>query len=155
MVRGASYTPYLRFLSHFMWESVITFYEKGSGKGARHLWTSKAMTIGALSYIAVQCYEHIQSRQSPYRFRPMECVATRTRRFHLLHSLAFLCMVPPSSLEAGPSGDILKLRPGPFSDVFHALLSEQDSVLASVGVLLARTPGHGLGSDAVLEEAED
>jgi len=122
VVRGAPYSLYLCFLSHFMWESVITFYKKGSGKGARHAWTSKAMVISALSYIAVQCYEHIQSRQSPYCFHPMECVATRTRRFHLLPSLAFLCVVPPSSLEAVPSGDILKLQPGPFSDVFQALL---------------------------------
>ena len=64
-------------------------------------------------------------------------------------------MVPPNSIEDMPSGDILKLRPGVFSDVFHALLSEQDSVLASVKVLLARTPGRRLVSDAVPEEAED
>jgi len=54
-----------------------------------------------------------------------------------------------------PSGDILKLRPGVFSDVVHTLLSEQDSVLASVKVLLAHTPGRGLVSDAVPKEAED
>jgi len=109
MVCGASDSLYLCFLSHFIWASVITFYKKSSGKGARHAWTSKALTISALSYIAVQCYEHIQSRQSPYRFRPMECVATRTRRFLLLPSLAFLCVVPPNAIEDMPSGDILKL----------------------------------------------
>jgi len=85
----------------------------------------------------------------------MECVATRTQRFLLLPSLAFLCVVPPNSIEDMPSGDILKLQPGVFSDVVHALLSEQDSVLASVKVLLAHTPGCGLVSDAVPEEAED
>ena len=45
--------------------------------------------IGALSYIAVQCYEHIVSRQSPYRFRLMECASTRTQRFNLLPSSHF------------------------------------------------------------------
>src|SRR6266581_1538353 len=127
MVRFTVYMS--NFLSYFVWTSVLTLYEKSAGKGARHAWTSKATSIGALSFIAVQCYEHIQSRQLQYRFRPMECVATRTRRFKLLHSLAFLCVVPPSSLEHVPSGDIIKIRPGPFVDIFHALLSEQEAVL--------------------------
>ena len=136
------------FLSDFMWTSVLTLYEKSAGKGARHAWTSKATSIGALSFIAVQCYEHIQSRQSQYRFRPIECVATRTRRFNLLPSLAFLCMVPLSSLEHVPSSDILKIRPGPFVDIFHALLSEQEAVLASARVLLGPTSKH-------IEDAEE
>ena len=131
---------------------MLTMYEKSGGKGARHAWTSKATSIGALSYIAVQCYEHIQSRQSPYRFRPMECIATRTRRFDLLPSLVFLCLVPPKYLERVPSSDIIKIRPGPFSDIFHALLSEQGAVLSSVRVLLA--PRRRLAPDAEAE-AED
>ncbi|KAI0279247.1 hypothetical protein BC826DRAFT_975995 [Russula brevipes] len=37
---------------------VLTMYEKQIGKGANHAWTSSAMSIGSLSYIAVQCYQH-------------------------------------------------------------------------------------------------
>ena len=77
------------FLSQFTRTLAITLYEKSASKGARHTWTSKATCIGALSHIAVQCYEHIQSRQSPYCFHSMECVATRMRRFTLLPSLSF------------------------------------------------------------------
>ena len=106
MVRFTVYISY--FLSHFTRTPVITLYEKSAGKGARHAWTSKATSIGALSYIAVQCYEHILSRQLPYRFRPMECVATRTRRFSLLPSLAFLCKGHgPTKLNRTCAGRIL------------------------------------------------
>ena len=38
--------------------SVLTMDEKSAGKGARHAWMSKATSIGALSYLAVQYYEH-------------------------------------------------------------------------------------------------
>jgi hypothetical protein len=36
----------------------------------------------------MQCYDHVQSRQAPYQFRPMECVSTGTRlgRFNILPS---------------------------------------------------------------------
>ena len=68
------------FLSHYMCTSALTLYEKSAGKGARRAWASEATLIGALSYIAVECYEHIQSRQSSYWFCPMgrECVVART-----------------------------------------------------------------------------
>ena len=145
MVRFTVYIFY--FLSHSMRASAFTLYEKSAGKGARHAWTSRATSIGALSCIAAQCYEHIPSRQLPYRFRPMECVATRTRRFTLLPSLAFLCMAPPSSLERTPLGDIIKICPGAFCDIFHALLSEWDAVLASARVLLGPASKHQLAED--------
>ncbi len=153
MVRFTVYISY--FLFHFTRTPVITLYKKSAGKGARHAWTSKATSIGALSYIAVQCYEHILSRQLPYRFRPMECVATRTRRFSLLPSLAFLCMVPPSSIEHVPSSDIVKIQPGPFSDIFRTLLSEQDAVLTSAKVLLGPTSRRRLATDAAIENIEE
>ena len=143
------------FLSHFTRTLVITLYEKSAGKGARHAWTSKSTSIGALSHIAVQCYEHIPSRQSQYRFRSMECVATRTRRFSLLSSPAFLCMVLPSAIEHVPSSDIIKIRPGPFSDIFRALLSEKDGVIASTKVLLASVSRRRRVSNAAIEEVEE
>ena len=139
---------------HLICTSVLSLYEKGAGKGARHAWTSETTLIGALSYIAVQCYEHIHSRQSPYRFRLMEC-ATRTRRFNLLCAFAFLCMVPADSLERVPLGEIIKIRSGPFSDIFHALLSERDAVLASTSLLLRTPYRHRLASDAVAIEGDE
>ncbi|KAI9443778.1 hypothetical protein H4582DRAFT_2053569 [Lactarius indigo] len=73
---------------------VLTMYEKSGAKNAKHSWTSSTTSIGALSYLAVRCYQHIRQRQ----FRTMECMATRTMRFAHLSSLAFLCIVPPSMM---------------------------------------------------------
>lgn len=135
---------YLLFhlLQYFMSASAFTLYEKGAGKEARHAWRSRATSIGALSNITVWCYEHILSWQLTYHFHPMECVATRTQHFTLLPSNAFLCLVPLSSLKHMPSGNIIKIHPGAFSDIFHALLSEQDCVLALARVLLAPPSRH-------------
>ena len=107
-------------------------YEKSNGKGARHAWTSSTMSIGALSYIAVQCYQHARQRQ----FRPMECAATRTTHFSHLPSLAFLCLVPQSSVRHSSSGRFVELQLGLFCDIFHTLQSEKDAVLAAVRGLL-------------------
>ena len=63
-------------------------------------------------------------------------------------------MVPPSSLEHVPSSDIIKIQSGPFSDLFWALLSEQDAVLTSARVLLGPTCRRQLASDILTEEPE-
>ena len=63
-------------------------------------------------------------------------------------------MVPPSSVEHVPSSDIIKIRSGPFSDIFHVLLSEQDAVLASATVLGA-TSRHQLATDVAIEKVEE
>ena len=85
----------------------------------------------------------------------MECVATRTRHFALLPSLSFLCMVPPSAIEHVSSSNIIKIRPGPFSDTFRVLLSEQDAVLASARVLLGSASRRQRATDAAIEEVEE
>jgi hypothetical protein len=64
-------------------------------------------------------------------------------------------MVPPTSLEYMPSGNIIKIRPGTFSDIFHALLSEQDAVLTSARVLLGPKSRRRLAPDGVIEDTEE
>ncbi|KAG1717936.1 uncharacterized protein EDB91DRAFT_1009478, partial [Suillus paluster] len=38
---------------------VLIFYSKGGGKNGKHAWTDSASSITAVSYIAVQVYEHM------------------------------------------------------------------------------------------------
>ena len=128
--------------------SVLTMYEKSAGKGARHAWTSSATSIGALSYIAVQCYQHTRQRQ----FRPMECVVTRATRFNHLPSLAFLCGVPQSSIQPSSSGRFVELQSGVFCDIFHTLLSEKDAVFAAVRGLLRPSRRNQTETDVYIEE---
>jgi len=65
--------------------------------------TSSTTSIGALSYLAVRCYQHTRQRQ----FRAMECVVTRTTQFTLLSSLVFLCIVPQGMLHRSTSSTSL------------------------------------------------
>ena len=118
--------------------SVLTMYEKSAGKGTRHAWTSKSTSIGALSYVAVRCYQHARKRV----FLPMECVATRTTHFSHLSSLAFLCVIPGSSVQRSSSNLFVELQPGIFCDLFNTLLSENDAVLAAAKGLLTRSRKH-------------
>jgi len=74
--------------------AVLTMYEKSGGKGAKHAWTDSAKSIGALSYMAVRCFQHIRQRH----FLAMECTITHTTRFALLPSFAFLCVVPQMTI---------------------------------------------------------
>jgi hypothetical protein len=129
---------------------VLTMYEKSTGKGARHAWTSSANSIGALSYITVRCYEHTRQRQ----FRPMECMATRTTCFNHLPALSFLCIIPQISVRqsSGSSGRFVELQPGPSSDIFHGLLSEKDALFPAVRGLLRPSRKH---RDAFIQQVED
>ena len=138
------------FLSILMLSTslVLTMYEKSAGKGARHAWTFSATSIGALSYIAVQCYQHTRQRQ----FHPMECVVTWTTRFNHLPSLAFLCGVPQSSIQPSSSGRFVELQSGIFCDIFHALLSEKDAVFAAVRGLLRPSHRNQTETDVYIEE---
>jgi hypothetical protein len=130
---------------------VLTMYEKSAGKGARHAWTSKTTSIGALSYIAVKCYQHTCNRQ----FRPMECVGTRTTYFSHLPSLAFLCVVPQSAVQHFPSSHFLELKPGPSYDIFHGLLSEKGAVLVAIKDLLRPARKRRVEPGAAFKLVED
>ena len=111
-------------------------------------WTSLATSIGALSYIAVQCYQHTQQRH----FRPMECVITRTTHFNHLPSLALLCTVPRSSIRPSSSGHFVELQLGVFCDIFDTLLSEKDAVLAAVRGLLRPSRRNRPETDVYIED---
>jgi hypothetical protein len=53
-----------------------------------------------------------------------------------------------------PSSDVIKIRPGPYVNIFHALLSEQEAVLESVRVLESMSRRR-LANDAVIEDTEE
>lgn len=108
-------------------------YEKSGAKGAKHSWTSSTTSIGALSYLAVRCYQHTRLRQ----FRAMECPVTRTAQFSHLPSFAFLCIVPQGMIYRSPSNHkFLELRPGPFETILQGLSAEKEAVILAVKQLL-------------------
>ncbi|KAH9015478.1 hypothetical protein EDB84DRAFT_1679909 [Lactarius hengduanensis] len=136
---------------HLVMVEVLTMYEKSSGKGAKHSWTSSTASIGALSYLAVQCYQHTRQRQ----FRAMECTVTRTARFTHLSSLAFLCIVPNGIVRRSTTSHFLELLPGPFEHIFQGLNSEKDLVLAAVKGLLRPSRKNRHHEASPIEDADD
>ena len=142
MVEGVFYI--VLNIRQLMTSSVLTMYEKSGAKGAKHSWTSSTTSIGAMSYLAVRCYQHTRQRQ----FRALECVVTRTTQFTHLPSLAFLCIVPQGMIRRSASTHFLELLPGPFESILQGLNTDkQDVVLAVKGFL---RPSRG-GRNRVIE----
>jgi hypothetical protein len=131
IIEGES-TAHCSNKSHLTHLLVLTLYEKGAAKRAKHAWTLSTTSIGALSYIAVRCFQYSRQQQ----FRAVECVNTHTKRFILLSPFAFLCIIPQNSFRRSSSGRFIELRPGPFWDTFHALMAEKEAILTAVRVLL-------------------
>ena len=117
--------------------SVLTMYEKSAARAAKHSWTSSTTSIGAISYLAVRCYQHTRQRQ----FRALECVVTRTTQFTLLPSLAFLCIVPQGMICRSATSHFLELRPGPFESILEGLNNDKQGVVSAVKGLLRPSRG--------------
>ena len=124
--------------------SVLTMYEKSGAKGTKHSWTSSTTSIGAISYLAVRCYQHTRQRQ----FRALECVVTRTTQFTHLPSLAFLCIVPQGMIRRSASTHFLEVLPGPFESILQGLNTDKQGVVLAVKGLLRPSRG---GRNGVVE----
>ena len=150
LVEGESKSPLLIVLVLISMPSVLTMYEKSGTKNAKHSWTSSTTSIGALSYLAVKCYQHIRQRQ----FRAMECTATRTMCFAHLSSFAFLCIVPLGMVRRSTASQFLELLPGPFENIFQSLDSESQAVIMAVGGLL-RPARRNRVEGNIVDDADD
>ncbi|KAJ6478183.1 hypothetical protein C8R45DRAFT_1216427 [Mycena sanguinolenta] len=71
---------------------VITMYSKNGGKAGAHSWAPTCDTIGSLSYLLVQLYQHSCGRQFKYTNR--NYAALGTLRFAHLPSNSFLFLLP-------------------------------------------------------------
>jgi hypothetical protein len=120
-----------------MTSSVLTMYEKSGTKGAKHSWTSSVTSIGAISYLVVQCYQHTRQRQ----FQALECVVTWTTQFTHLPSLAFLCIVPQGMIRRSALSHFLELLLGPFKSILQGLDTDKQGVVLAVKSLLRPSRG--------------
>ncbi|KAJ7182103.1 hypothetical protein C8R46DRAFT_1210665 [Mycena filopes] len=71
---------------------VITMYSKNGGKAGAHAWVPTCDTIGSLSYLVVQLYQHSYRRQ--FKFTDRNYPALGTLRFAHLPSNSFLSILP-------------------------------------------------------------
>ncbi|KAH9041526.1 hypothetical protein EDB83DRAFT_1628485 [Lactarius deliciosus] len=130
---------------------VLTMYEKSGAKNAKHSWTSSTTSIGALSYLAGRCYQHIRQCQ----FQTMECMATRTMRFAHLPSLAFLCIAPPSMVRRFIASHFLELLSGPFENIFQGVNSDSQAVLMAVKGLMRPSRRDRVVEGNAIDDADD
>jgi hypothetical protein len=79
---------------------VIALYSKTGGKNGKHAAVTDASNISAISYMAVQVFEHMHGRQ--FREHPDATAMFRTKQFALLASNAFLCLI--STPKTVPNG---------------------------------------------------
>ncbi|EEB92794.1 hypothetical protein MPER_08647, partial [Moniliophthora perniciosa FA553] len=103
---------------------VITCYSKGGGKHGKHCAVTSAENVSALSYIAVQLFEHIHG--GIFRPTPSLTATLQLNAFALISSSAFLTITPATRSSQGnvrlPSAEELTI----FKDLqaSHKVLGE-------------------------------
>ena len=71
--------------------TVLALYSKTGGKNGKHSSVSESSNISAISYMAVQVFEHMYARQ--FRSVPAAMAIFQTRQFLLLSALHFLMLL--------------------------------------------------------------
>ncbi len=92
------------FVTHFISITVQAIYAKSGGKNAKHGSVEDSNTIGALSNIAVQIFEHTYGRQ--FRSITQATSTLQTNQYALLPPLNFLCKLN-NSPTLTPGGLVL------------------------------------------------
>jgi hypothetical protein len=117
--------------------SVLTLYEKGGGKVAKHSWVSEATSIGAVSYIPVKLWQQIPHqplfRSAWYR----STLDTSLPRFHHLLPSRFLLDVLSSSRQILANG-MMELSKSFFDNIFLKISSQKPAIINGVRDLTAR-----------------
>jgi len=111
-------------------------YERGGGKTAKHSWVSEADTIGSLSYLPIQVWQH--HRQRNFRAACGATMKLNLPRFSHLPAAAFLHYIPSSSIRSMNNGEFLELDALLFQQVYTKLQAQKSLIVAAVGQLLAR-----------------
>ncbi|KAJ7436725.1 hypothetical protein B0H11DRAFT_2255972 [Mycena galericulata] len=83
--------------SEILLARVITMYSKNGGKTGAHSWVPSCDTIGSLSYMVVQLYQHSYRRQ--FKMQHRDYTALGTLRFNHLPSNSFLFLLSQDDNE--------------------------------------------------------
>ncbi|KAF8193695.1 hypothetical protein BJ912DRAFT_848156 [Pholiota molesta] len=118
---------------------VITMYEKGGGKVAKHGWVSEVTSVGFISYLSVQIWKQTARNQRFFRaiWHP-KLKQHGLPRFAHLPAAAFLLHLPPSSFRSHNNEAALELVPSFFESIFMKMLVQDKQVLDAVKCLLKR-----------------
>jgi hypothetical protein len=112
---------------------VLAIYSKTGGKNGKHSSITESSNISAVSYFALQVFEHMVSQQ--FRSVPEKLQYLGSKKFTLLPSTAFLCTLdsePRSAIETG-----LRLGTTDYSR-FNILTRNISTILAVMKALKSR-----------------
>ncbi|KAF6761398.1 hypothetical protein DFP72DRAFT_804371 [Ephemerocybe angulata] len=127
---------------------VLTMYEKGGGKAAKHAWVSEAASIGGLSYIPVQVWQQIPKRR---QFRSVwHTPELALPRFAHLPAVQFLHYIPQQSVRTLSNG-ILEIGQA-FETIYMKFYPHQSEIMTAVVKLAKALRGKGKKSQ---NEEED
>ncbi|TFY80575.1 hypothetical protein EWM64_g3442 [Hericium alpestre] len=114
---------------------VLTMYEKGGGKAAKHGWVSTSSSIAAISYLPVQVWQ--RGRQRQFRATHGKCLSLGIPRFNHLPAAAFLCLLPTTSIRILPGkSNNVELLPGVFEEIYNKLSADKARLILAVRNLL-------------------
>ncbi|KAF8900114.1 hypothetical protein CPB84DRAFT_1779328 [Gymnopilus junonius] len=109
---------------------VLTMYERGGGKTAKHGWVSEAGSIGAVSYLPAQVW--CQHRQRNFKALWGAMARLQLPRFAHLPTGAFLYFVPGNCINLVSNGMYLELSLAFYNEVFTKLVQQKVSIVAAV-----------------------
>lgn len=109
-------------------------YERGGGKTAYHSWISESDSVGSVSYLPIQVWQH--HRQRMFRVSCGPTMRLNVPRYAHLPAAAFLHYIPTQSIRLVNNGDFIELAAKFFDDVYSKLDVQKELVVAAVKRLL-------------------
>ncbi|KAF8959326.1 hypothetical protein BDZ97DRAFT_1923016 [Flammula alnicola] len=113
---------------------VLTLYERGGGKTAKHGLVSESSSVGSVSYLPIQIWQHHRQQ----RFRAA-CGATRKLnlpRYAHLPAAAFLYFIPDGSIKVLEEGAMIELAAKFFDEIYIKLFRQKVKITLAVKKLL-------------------
>ncbi|KDR83159.1 hypothetical protein GALMADRAFT_206799 [Galerina marginata CBS 339.88] len=127
---------------------VLTMYERGGGKAAKHGWVSEASSVGSVSYLPSQIWA--QNRGRNFKAHWGSTSHMRLPRFAHLPAAAFLYFIPSSAIRL-INDAFLELNAKFYDDVFTNLTSQKPLIVVAVKNLLKtrRKKGDAANNDDI------
>ncbi|KAF8197121.1 hypothetical protein BJ912DRAFT_923213 [Pholiota molesta] len=116
---------------------ILTMYKRGGGKTAYHGWISEADSIGSVSYLPMQVWQH--HRQRMFRGYFGATMRLNVPRYAHIPAAAFLHYIPTQFIHLVNNGDFIELNMKFFEDVYSKLDMQKALVVDSVKRLLVTT----------------
>ncbi|KAF9558404.1 hypothetical protein CPC08DRAFT_559343 [Agrocybe pediades] len=121
--------------------TVITLYERGGGKAAKHCLVFETSSIGSLSYISVQIWQF--HRQKRFRAQCCQTAKLNSPRFAHLPAAACLYLIPNTCVKDVNNAEYLELSEALFRDVYTPIASQKPALIRVVKKLLETGKGKG------------